>query len=282
VALDIDGTLLTPAGHVAPRTAAAVREALARGVLVVLCTGREYAHGVHRLASELRLHLPAIVRNGAAVQDLADGRVLAQERLPPGALARALAVIEGAGATPLVLEGPATGDAIRTPPRERCHPAVAFYERLFAQESTFRPGAAPADLAAMADTTWVAGAGDSGAARAVYEGLRRLPGVAAKWTGADAEGEVREFELGIARPPCSKATALAAFAARHGIGLHQVLAVGDYHNDVEMLREVGWGVAMGQAPEAVKAAADAVTLDNAHDGCAVALERYLLGTADGR
>ncbi|MDQ3700618.1 MAG: HAD hydrolase family protein, partial [Chloroflexota bacterium] len=112
VALDIDGTLLTPEGHIAARTADAIRAVLARRVLVVLCTGREYSFGVSRLARELRLHLPAIVRNGAAVQDLADGRVLSQRLLPPGTVTLALEVIYAAGATPMVIQGPAHGDAI--------------------------------------------------------------------------------------------------------------------------------------------------------------------------
>jgi hydroxymethylpyrimidine pyrophosphatase-like HAD family hydrolase len=46
---------------------------------------------------------------------------------------------------------------------------------------------------------------------------------------------------------------------------------------------VGWGVAMGQAPEAVKAAAKAVTASNREDGVALAIEHYALGcpaTAD--
>ena len=80
------------------------------------------------------------------------------------------------------------------------------------------------------------------------------------WTGS--AGRVREFAFAAILPPCTKATALAEFEARHGIGLQQIMAVGDYLNDVEMLGEVGWGVAMGQAPDVVKAAADAVTLDN--------------------
>jgi Cof subfamily protein (haloacid dehalogenase superfamily) len=280
VALDIDGTLLTPEGHVAPRTAAAVRAVLARGVLVVLCTGRGYAYGVGQLARELRLHLPAIVRNGAAVQDLADGRVLAQRRLPPGTLARALEVIAAAGATPMVLQGPVQGDAICTPPPEHCHPAVAFYARLWSGESPFRREVAPEALAAIEDTTWVAGAGDHGTAHELYQALSHLPGVAVAWSGSD--GRVREFEFAAVKPPCTKATALAEFAVRHGIGLQQIMAVGDYLNDVEMLREVGWGVAMGQAPDIVKAAADAVTLDNGRDGCAVAIERYVLGLHPGR
>jgi hydroxymethylpyrimidine pyrophosphatase-like HAD family hydrolase len=273
LSLDIDGTLLGPGGDVAPRTARAVRAALAQGVLVVLCTGREYTCGVDDLARELRLDLPAIVRNGAAVQDLADGRVLAQRRLPEGSVARAIAALTGLGATPMVIQGPADGDGICTLPPEHCTAAVAFYERRW--WNGYRRVESAAALAAMTDTTWVGGAGGHEVAFAAYEALGAIPGVRRTWTGAN--GRVREFAFAAITPLCSKATALEEFAARQGIGMHQIMAVGDYHNDVEMLREVGWGVAMGQAPAPVKAVADAVTLDNASDGCAVAIERYVLG-----
>ena len=46
------------------------------------------------------------------------------------------------------------------------------------------------------------------------------------------------------------------------------MAIGDNNNDIEMLRTVGWGVAMGQASEAVKSAARAVTASNREDGVA--------------
>ena len=61
------------------------------------------------------------------------------------------------------------------------------------------------------------------------------------------------------------------------------MAIGDNNNDIAMLRSVGWGVAMGQAPEAVKAAAKAVTASNREDGVALAIEHYALrysATAD--
>src|SRR5438046_2924094 len=90
VALDVDGTLLNPEGHVSPRTAAAVRAVLERGVPVVLCTGRVFSAGIGQLGRELGLHLPAIVRNGGAVQDIATGKVLAQRALPPDAVRAAL------------------------------------------------------------------------------------------------------------------------------------------------------------------------------------------------
>ena len=57
------------------------------------------------------------------------------------------------------------------------------------------------------------------------------------------------------------------------------MALGDNNNDIAMLQAVGWGVAMGQAPAQVKAAANAVTGSNWEDGVAQAIERYALGTA---
>ena len=60
-----------------------------------------------------------------------------------------------------------------------------------------------------------------------------------------------------------------------GIRPEEVIAFGDAENDIPMLRAAGMGVAMGNATEAVKAAADMVTLTNNEDGIAAALEMLL-------
>lgn len=73
----------------------------------------------------------------------------------------------------------------------------------------------------------------------------------------------------------SKASGLEFVCARLGIAAAEVLAVGDGHNDYEMLQWAGRGVAMGQAPERVKAIADAVTGTIECDGLAQELARYL-------
>jgi hydroxymethylpyrimidine pyrophosphatase-like HAD family hydrolase len=54
------------------------------------------------------------------------------------------------------------------------------------------------------------------------------------------------------------------------------MAVGDYENDVSLLRVAGWGVAMGNAVESVIAVADTVVADNDHDGVAEAIDRWIL------
>ena len=54
------------------------------------------------------------------------------------------------------------------------------------------------------------------------------------------------------------------------------MAIGDDFSDIEMLRYAGIGVAMGNAPELVKASADWVTTTIEDDGVARAIERWIL------
>ena len=65
-------------------------------------------------------------------------------------------------------------------------------------------------------------------------------------------------------------------ACKHlGIDTHEVVAFGDAENDLEMFKLAGASVAMGQADDEVKAAADYVSKANYEDGVAYALEQLL-------
>jgi len=72
----------------------------------------------------------------------------------------------------------------------------------------------------------------------------------------------------------SKASGVELVADKLGVAREDVLAVGDGRNDIEMLRWAGRGVAMAQAVEEVRAAADAVTGTVYEDGAAVEIERW--------
>jgi Cof subfamily protein (haloacid dehalogenase superfamily) len=71
----------------------------------------------------------------------------------------------------------------------------------------------------------------------------------------------------------NKAEALKQLAAILGLDLSQFAAIGDGLNDIEMLREAGLGIAMGNASDAVKSVADWVTGTNDQDGVALAVQR---------
>ena len=73
----------------------------------------------------------------------------------------------------------------------------------------------------------------------------------------------------------SKASGLETVTSILGVSPADVLAIGDGNNDVEMLRWAGRGVAMGQAPPDVVAAADAVTGRIEHDGAVTEIQSWL-------
>ena len=99
-----------------------------------------------------------------------------------------------------------------------------------------------------------------------------LPDLAARaGTSHWPEGRLMEiFTHGL-----SKAAALEHVLADHGIAADEVIAFGDYDNDLPLLTWAGHAVAMGNAVDAVKAIADEVTLTNDEDGVAVVIERLL-------
>ena len=77
----------------------------------------------------------------------------------------------------------------------------------------------------------------------------------------------------------NKGTGMLALAELLGVPREATMAVGDADNDLPMLRDAGLGVAMGNANERVRAAADVVVADNDHGGVAEAIRTYLLGSA---
>jgi len=76
---------------------------------------------------------------------------------------------------------------------------------------------------------------------------------------------------------------LEALASHLGVSLTEVVAVGDGTNDISLLTSAGLAIAMGNAPDEVKAVADHVTLDVDHSGLAAAVNQFLcyVGRDDG-
>jgi Cof subfamily protein (haloacid dehalogenase superfamily) len=89
----------------------------------------------------------------------------------------------------------------------------------------------------------------------------------------------KDTYLEIAPKPISKATGLKKIL-EHGyaIGLDEVVAFGDGYNDIDLLEQVGWGVAVANAFPEVKAVANEVTKHHKEDGVASTLARIFLDT----
>ncbi len=82
--------------------------------------------------------------------------------------------------------------------------------------------------------------------------------------------------LDITSPLANKGAAVVALAKRLNLANNQIATIGDMPNDVLMFQQSGFSIAMGNASDAVKAAASVVTDTNDNDGFAKAVQRFLL------
>ena len=72
-----------------------------------------------------------------------------------------------------------------------------------------------------------------------------------------------------------KALSLTVLLEATGVSREEVIAIGDGYNDLSMIKFAGMGIAMGNAQEPVKKAANEITLSNDEDGVAVAIEKHI-------
>jgi len=267
LALDLDGTVLTPDLRMSQRTVTAVAAAQARGVRVVIATGRMYRSTL-RYGQMLHLPGPLICYQGGYIREMpardgTPGELLVHRQMPAEAARAAIAWSRDHGLDPHLN----IGDRLLI---GRGPEVTSDYERM--------AGVGPeyvSDLIAAIDgpVTKVLAVGAPGlpdevlaAARLMFDG--RLEATV-------SHPEYLEFTpLGV-----TKGSGVAFLADRLGIPMSAVMAVGDQSNDLEMLRDAGLGVAMGDAPAGVRAAADEVTGTVADDGAAEAIERHILGVA---
>lgn len=89
------------------------------------------------------------------------------------------------------------------------------------------------------------------------------------WAGLVHSNWLEITPLGV-----SKGVRLKQLAAQLGVGMDEILCFGDGENDIEMLKSVTYGIAMGNALDNVKQASFDVTESNDEDGIAAALKRY--------
>lgn len=276
LALDIDGTLLGPDGRLGERTRRAVHAAGAAGWLVTLATGRRWA-STKPVADELGLRVPLIVFNGALIRDSVSAEILHYHPLPRGVVAPLVEALVARDLQPVLYEDVQAGERLLTGPVERDGEAIAAWLAGIAAEYGPIVGRLPYDELARVGT----------AVRIVVSDLaERLRGIEtlAGELGLDYRTLVypgrRHLMAELLHPDGTKAVALAALAARYGLSLAETVAVGDGHNDVEMLAEAGLGVAMGQAPPEVRQHAALTIGGHADEGLAAFIEEELL-TGEG-
>jgi Cof subfamily protein (haloacid dehalogenase superfamily) len=271
LALDVDGTLLDPAGELRPTVRDAVIAVQQRGLRVVLCTGRRF-RTARPLAQALQLDGPLVVHNGALVKDLASGQTLQQSYIAAEMYHPALALLRRLSTPMVFVDAFHENVDIFTEPMERAHPFQRQYlEDQSAHCRIVDDIASPLAHGVLMLSIMADGA-NLQALRPVVEQTLGTRGRVHLLVNKNYQGYILE----ILQAGVSKWQALQQLAAQQGITPEEIMAVGDDHNDLDMIRSAGLGIAMGNAVDTVKAVADAITGSNAEDGLVQALERFIL------
>jgi len=272
IVIDIDGTLLTPEGSITARSLEAVQAAQQARIVVTLATARRYSNTAI-IANELGLNSPLILYDGAMIIQHPHKAILHKQLLQASVGQQAVDILIRHKLQPVVHPFKGTEEEIWTGPTAFDNPWVETY---FAST--------PKQVHRMPFETLCTGRTDPirvvafASEEIIYTLLPEVAALDCSWT-ITKRGNYGSAELAIMNPACSKASGVTELARYLSIPLEQIMAIGDNNNDIEMLRTVGWGVAMGQSSEAVKSAARVVTVSNREDGVAQAIQHYVLRNA---
>jgi Cof subfamily protein (haloacid dehalogenase superfamily) len=271
IAIDIDGTLLDSQGRVPAENLAAIADAQSAGVEVALVTGRGL-HFARPVIDLLPAPLTLIVSNGALVKG-EDGRTLLA-RLMPREVARDVlqATASYADARAVVFDRSGPGQVVAGG-MDWLHPKRRGY---YAKHAAVISEMTPLEACLTEDPVQVMFNGSVSAMRALAASLRSAPG-AGRYTVVVTEYEKHDFTLlDVLGADVHKGTTVAEWARLRRYDRAEVMAVGDNHNDRDMLEFAGTPVVMGNAVEALKALGFPVTATNDQAGLAAAIRRYAL------
>jgi Cof subfamily protein (haloacid dehalogenase superfamily) len=263
IATDIDGTLLNPQFQISEDDLTALRRAHAAGIEVVLVTGRRHTFALP-IAQQLGFDLWLISSNGAVTRSLS-GETFHHD-LMPRAICRELvgAMQEFRGNTVLTFDKETKGAIVL----EHLDDLNASIRRWLEKNMAYIEFVVPIEKALTTDPVQTMFCGSM--AR-MSEALRALEagGMGNRITVLRTEYPNRDLSMiDVLNAGCSKGHALERWAAHRGFGREQVMAIGDNHNDVEMLEFAGHPVIMGNACEELRGRGWSITLGN--DQCGVA------------
>lgn len=263
IALDMDGTLLNPQGLISPRTHAAIAAARAKGVTVVLASGRPL-EGMSRYLAELGLTGQddyVICYNGALVQQVADQRII-RSQLLTGSDASAIARL--ADELEVNVHGFSVSQGLISP---RVSTYTEHESHLIGMPINL------IDFATLAADEQIMKVMMIDEPPQLSRAIERLPAeLYERYTVVQSA----PFFLEFMNKQSNKGTGVAALAEHLGLDASQVIAVGDAGNDHHMIEYAGLGVAMGNATDDIKALAQHITGRNDEDGVAQVIERFIL------
>ena len=265
IAFDMDGTLLDSQKRIGQRTLEAIDRALDAGKQVAISTGRCLA--------EMRDYLEPLARvrwlvcsSGAIVYDMQKHKKLCSNLMPPQLVAQCLELTKVERPMIHIL----TDESIvqRNQQENMSEYGMGVYKPLYDRVTTKVD-----DIYAFFASSPFAVAKLNLYHRSSESRLHTKELL----TPLDIEmADSEHTSLECSVRGMTKAAGMQALCNAIGIAMDDVIAVGDADNDLAFLNAAGFSVAMGNANDKAKAASDAIVADNDSDGCAEAIERFLL------
>ncbi len=267
ICLDLDGTALQNDHKTfSPRLVSTLEAAKAKGIRIVPVTGRQYG-----LLPDALIPMPAwascvVVCNGGQARSVPSGEVLYRLDIPSSELRKLLALSEQFA---LPLEFSVDSRLHLTQKswdRQIGDPSLSFHlSTILPKCGVVVDSLAPVCEMPVEKVNLLCVTPDK---REAVEAALNGIDVSAVWSSAT--------NMEITHREASKGVAVQKLCQLFDLSPAQTMALGDSGNDASMLRAAGLGVAMGNAPDSIKAIADAVTLRNDEDGAAIAIETYCL------
>lgn len=268
IAMDLDGTALQEDRcSFSPRLNAALEAAYRKGVAIVPVTGRQYA----LLPPAVRCHPVwsglAVLCNGGQIRQLESGQLLYARNISQKSLLQLHALAER---LQIPLEFSREGRLHLTQTSydaQLPHKNLTFHvHTILAKSGVIVESLLPLCQEGLVEKAQLPHIPDS--LKTEVEAALKEIDVSAVWAS--------ESSIEITHSAATKGNAIGQLSRLLEIPPEAIMAIGDSGNDITMLRRAGLGIAMGNAPDFVKAAADAVTEPNHSDGAAIAIETYVL------
>lgn len=268
IGLDLDGTLLTSRKEVTQHTKEALAAAIRKGVIVLAATGRPYS-GIPQEIRTFPGIRYALTSNGALIIDTDTGKVLIKHLLPLKSAKRALEIMGKYDTLQeIYFDGVGYADADKLAQIGKYHHNPYMWEYVLKSRKAV-PDIQKVIAEKNQDMDKLQGVFADMEERAeAWEELSRLDDIV-------LVGSLG-YNIEINAVGVNKGRGLLALGELLGIRRDEIMACGDGDNDILMLKEAGLGVAMANADERTKAAADYITDSNDDEGVAKAIERFVL------
>lgn len=258
LAIDLDGTLLV-GESLSDRNREAVKAAHDAGLHVVIATAR-WRQMAERISNTIGLtDLPVIACSGAQVYCTRQSSDIFDERLPEAFVSELYKICNEHRCIATATVNAHTWLKIDK------QPAPEFLSDELRWVQTLPPGDEMPRIATVQGSETIA------LVRALQQ-----DGFADSVNIFDSIGPTGKIIITITAKAADKGSALSRAVNHLGEDIERVIAIGDADNDIAMFKRAGMAVAMGQADEAVKSAADHVTESNEDDGVAAFIEKHLL------